>query len=150
MQKPWERLDKESDKAYEAFRLYLEARSITKVVQILNKSRALIGRWSSEHDWKNRAAAFDSSVVEEMRRAQIESYKAFLNKQFDANLQMQTRMMKVLSEKDINKISWRTLNEIYRANFAEMCAIAEKLGITAGADDNELIIRIENAERQES
>lgn len=147
---PWDKQDSETDKAYAAFQLYLKRRSCQEVAAELSKSRQLIVRWANQYDWKNRAAAFDSSVTEEMRRSHIERYKAFLNKQFVANEQLQARLIKVFAEKDINKISWRTLNEIYRANFAEMVAIAEKLGVTSGADDNEIIIRIEDAERQES
>ncbi|MEV4557173.1 hypothetical protein AB0K51_09260 [Kitasatospora sp. NPDC049285] len=59
---PWERQEGEPTKAYEAFTAYRDqgpARSITKVAQELDKSRALIGRWSRSYAWVLRAAAWD-------------------------------------------------------------------------------------------
>ena len=46
---PWERLEGEGVKAYEAFSVYRELgeeRSIRAVAKQLNKSTTLIGRWS--------------------------------------------------------------------------------------------------------
>ena len=38
-----------------AFKEYLRLRSCTKVAQKLYKSRTLIGRWSSQYNWVERA-----------------------------------------------------------------------------------------------
>lgn len=59
---PWERQPEETVKAFEAFVIYRDLgpeRSITKVTQTLNKSRPLIGEWSSKYRWVERCAAFD-------------------------------------------------------------------------------------------
>lgn len=64
---PWARRDDESAKAYEAFRTYLELgskRSIRTTCESLNKSVALLGRWSSKYEWPSRAAAYDSVPVQ--------------------------------------------------------------------------------------
>lgn len=60
---PWERQPDETDKAYEAFRAYLElgpGRTLREVETKLGKSRQLISRWSSKHGWVGRADAFEA------------------------------------------------------------------------------------------
>lgn len=75
---PWERLESESSKAYEAFCIYRDLginRSIAKVVQILGKSKALLEGWSSKHDWVERAAAWDSEQDRVARQQQLDDIK---------------------------------------------------------------------------
>jgi hypothetical protein len=60
----WQQQPGETDKAYQAFVTYRnlepEQRSITRVVSELNKSRTLIGRWSSQWSWVERAREWDA------------------------------------------------------------------------------------------
>lgn len=59
---PWEMQPVESVPAFRAFARYrdmVEGRSITKVAQELHKSRTLVARWSSEHDWQRRIEAWE-------------------------------------------------------------------------------------------
>jgi hypothetical protein len=62
----WEPQLEESAPAFAAFSVYRdldpEERSIDAVVQKLNKSRSLIGRWSGRRDWVKRARAYDSHM----------------------------------------------------------------------------------------
>jgi hypothetical protein len=62
---PWERLDAESQPAWESFVVYRDQgtdRSIRRVAQELDKSGAVIGGWSSQHSWVARCAAYDSEL----------------------------------------------------------------------------------------
>lgn len=81
----WEKLPKESWKAFEAFALYRDlgvTRSIAKVAKLLGKSESLLGRWSANHRWGDRVSAYetrlarmrldaDESEVEQMRRREL-------------------------------------------------------------------------------
>lgn len=59
---PWNRRDKESVQAYEAFTTYLllgTDRSLAKVSQQLSKSGQLLKRWSARHEWQLRTLAYE-------------------------------------------------------------------------------------------
>lgn len=61
----WERQPGETDKAFQAFVLYRDAgpmRSVTNIGLALDKSRTLIGRWSSDWGWVERASAWDDEA----------------------------------------------------------------------------------------
>ncbi len=63
---PFEKQPRESEKAFAAFRAYLEMgpqRSIRDVARKLGKSSTIIGRWSSKFDWPDRVAAFGVHVA---------------------------------------------------------------------------------------
>ena len=78
MSKPWERQEKESSQAFEAFRTYLEMgieRSYTKVATVLKKSDTIIGRWGTEWKWQNRIRAYDNFLVEEQDKQVKNSIK---------------------------------------------------------------------------
>ena len=71
---PWERQLNESPQAFEAFAAYRDmgaARSTAKVSRQLCKSVSLMNRWSSEHDWVKRVAAWDAEKDRAAREAQI-------------------------------------------------------------------------------
>lgn len=63
---PWTRRGGETAPAFEAFRTYLNmggSRAIQKVARELSKSDALIKGWSAQHDWIERARAYDSYLI---------------------------------------------------------------------------------------
>src|SRR4051812_24743013 len=86
-QKPWERLSDESSPAWEAFVAYRDAgpeRSIRSVAQTLDKSASLLGRWSAEHDWLSRAAAWDRHQDDVRRRGHEEAVEQVARRHAEA------------------------------------------------------------------
>lgn len=64
--KPFERQEGESEKAYQAFRTYIDLgadRSLAAVGQKLRKSKALMERWSSRWKWVRRVEAYTDFMV---------------------------------------------------------------------------------------
>lgn len=60
---PWERRVDETPVAYAAFTEYLDQggdRSTERVAHRLGKSKTLMDRWSSRHDWVERSRKWDS------------------------------------------------------------------------------------------
>lgn len=59
---PWQQMEGESGKAYEAFCVFRDqgaTRSCSRVARHLGKSGQLIRRWSATYDWQARSAAWD-------------------------------------------------------------------------------------------
>ena len=79
MKNVWERLNDESDAAFTAFKIYLEMedRSLQKFSTKLSKSRQLINSWAAKFDWKNRAVAWDNSILEEVRQKAKQNLGSF-------------------------------------------------------------------------
>lgn len=95
---PWDRRESESTKAYEAFSIYRDMgreRSLSKVAEKLQKSETLMGRWSREHGWVDRAAKWDdendriereiaqreqAKAIKEMRKRHADLAQAMLIK----------------------------------------------------------------------
>jgi hypothetical protein len=62
----FEKHDRESDKAFAAFSLYLSLgpqRSLAEVAQKLHKSVTMLGRWSAKFDWPARVAAHGAHLA---------------------------------------------------------------------------------------
>jgi len=61
----FKRLPSDTDKSFEAFCIYRDMganRSLKAVAEKLDKSDTIIGRWSTQHDWVNRVADYDTSM----------------------------------------------------------------------------------------
>ncbi len=70
--KTYDRQPGESSVAFDAFCIYRDSgveRRIHKVAQECMKNSSLLRRWSSAHEWRRRAQAFDDDV-QKQRRAQ--------------------------------------------------------------------------------
>jgi hypothetical protein len=80
----WERQPQETSKAYEAFQLYRDmglGRSTARVARELGKSKTLMDRWSSRHDWVGRVQALEDwkemirrDALEEREREQAHDF----------------------------------------------------------------------------
>ena len=63
---PFEQRERESDKAFVAFSLYLSLgpeRSLAKVGKKLGKSKVMMEKWSSKFDWPARVAAYGAHMA---------------------------------------------------------------------------------------
>ena len=107
-EKSWERQPDESRQAYEAFYLYLklgEKRSLRKVEQQLNKSHALIGRWSSAWNWQKRSADYDA----ELRQMEFVEAQKNIKKMQERHIQtamlLQKKAVQALDKIDIENLT---------------------------------------------
>jgi hypothetical protein len=69
---PFEQLPAESARAYAAFIAYRDMgpqRSVRDVAQKLDKSVTVIGRWSTQHNWVERARSYDAAMDARARQA---------------------------------------------------------------------------------
>lgn len=69
---PWDRTDKESEEAWEAFVVYRDMgarRSLPLVAEACGKSASLMQGWSAKHDWPNRARGYDRWQDQQMQAA---------------------------------------------------------------------------------
>lgn len=142
--KIWERQNTESDKAFAAFQIYLDLggeRTFQKVAEKCQKTTSLINRWAREYNWRDRAVAWDNVLLEEKRRNYIQRYNKFLERQFKGNEKIQEMALKVFETNDMAKISWKSLNEIYRTNCTETRELAQEMGF-AISTDSEITINI--------
>ena len=84
---PWERQEDETEKAFEAFAMYRDMgsgnRSCAKVAGELRKSCGLIERWSRNHQWQKRVAAWDAEQDRIARQAQIDEIKKMRKRHAD-------------------------------------------------------------------
>ena len=75
MAQPWELMEGETAKPFEAFCIYRDMgtqRSVRKVAEKLSKSDTLIARWSTTYDWVKRATAWDAEQDRIARQAQVD------------------------------------------------------------------------------
>jgi TusA-related sulfurtransferase len=106
-QDPWERLEGESSKAFEAFCTYRDLganRSIRKTAQKLGKNNTTIGEWSSKYGWVERALAWDAEKDREARQEQLDDIKKMRKTHADlavAILVKAAKRLKALTEDEM-------------------------------------------------
>lgn len=96
----WDRWEGESDKAYEAFQIYLNMgseRSLEKVNKECTKSVSLLKRWSSVYKWQERVTAYDNSIVEEARDAAVKETKKMVKRHINIAMKMQKKALEAMS-----------------------------------------------------
>jgi hypothetical protein len=88
------RMGNESAKAYEAFKTYAEmgaTRSHAAVGRTLGKSKKFIERWSSQYDWKERAAQWDNEHAAREEKADEIAKLAFALEREKLRLRIQKK-----------------------------------------------------------
>ena len=80
---PWERMPRESLKAYAAFLTYCElgpGRTLTDAAHKLNKSRTVLGAWSGRWQWQLRIRSYDAEQQKIQRDADATAALEFARK----------------------------------------------------------------------
>ena len=117
--KPWERQEGESEKAFEAFAIYKDMganRSIQMVGQKLGKSRVLIERWSSRWNWVERARAYDNVLEKEAEAAAIKERKEMLKRHVGISMQLQKKALEALQLLSVEDICARDIKEFLKVS----------------------------------
>lgn len=105
---PWECQEKETPKPYAAFCIYRDMgaqRSVRKVAEKLGKSETLISRWSSAHNWVERAAAWDSEQDRIARQEQLEAIKRMRKRQAESGHALQCKALLALKKIPADELS---------------------------------------------
>jgi len=74
--KPWDKLPKETQRAYSAFLRYLElgnARQQIEIVKICKAAPCTVNGWFQKYRWKDRAEAYDRYIFEKSVENRVES-----------------------------------------------------------------------------
>lgn len=132
--KPWEPLEGESSKAYEAFSTYRDMgtqRSLTKVAEKLGKSETLMARWSGNYDWVNRAAAWDAEQDRIVRQQQLEDIKKMRKQHADLAYSMLIKAARALKRLPDD--------EIKASDISRMVETASKLERISRGDVGDVI-----------
>lgn len=106
--KQWERRVRESAKAYAAFSSYRDMgsdRSLQKVAQSLSKSLTLVKRWSSEHEWVERARAYDNDLARAAKAQAEKELKDMTARHIKIAMQLQTKAVTALSQLPVAEMS---------------------------------------------
>jgi len=128
----WERQQGESARAFEAFSLYLEMgadRSVRAVGQKLGKSRALVERWSSAHQWVDRCRAWDNHLQHEAKKAAVAEVRAMNRRHVQMAQQIQVAAITALTEMGSGMVNPKNFTAIVK-----LATELERKGLEAETD----------------
>lgn len=100
-QKPWERMEGEGVKAFEAFRIYRDMgseRNLRAVGERLGKSRAIIERWSSANQWVERVRAYDNDLERVAYQEAVKSVREMQKRRIGMAAQLQNKALLALQK----------------------------------------------------
>ena len=126
--KPWERQKGESEKAFEAFKIYRdmgEERTITAVGKRLVKSRNLIDRWKERWRWKERARSYDNELEKQAKAKAVKEYHAMTERHIKIAVQLQKKALEALNNLESETMSAKDIKE-----FIKMATDLERLNRT--------------------
>lgn len=111
--RPWERQNNESEKAFSAFKAYLEMedRNICQLAKRLAKSRQLVDKWKQKYNWQERCIAWDKSLQEIEYKTAVKERKKMAKRHIAIAMSMQAKAVEALKQIDVSKLN---ANEIIR------------------------------------
>lgn len=97
----WERQEKESAQAYEAFCIYRDTkpsdRSKRNVARQLSKNESLIYKWSTQHKWDARVLDYDNWIERQAAAAAVDRVVNMRKRHINIAMKMQEVSLKALS-----------------------------------------------------
>ena len=111
-EKPWERMEGEGSKAFEAFRVYRDMgaeRSLRAVGERLGKSKAIIERWSSSNQWVERVRAYDNDLERAAHLEAVKGVREMQRRHLGMAAQLQHKGMLALQSLDPNSMNAKVL-----------------------------------------
>lgn len=114
----WERQEKESSKAFQAFCIYRDlgaGRTLAAVSEKLRKSYDLIRRWSKNFNWKERADAWDKFITEKAARQAADEYAKMLEVQINLGKMLQAKAAKAIQNMNFDEVSIKSLPAVVNA-----------------------------------
>lgn len=111
--RPWERQDGETEKAFSAFKAYLEMedRNICQLAKRLSKSRQLVDKWKQKYNWQERCIAWDKSLQEIEYKTAVKERKKMAKRHIAIAMSMQAKAVEALQKIEVSKLN---ANEIIR------------------------------------
>lgn len=143
----WERRADESPTAFEAFKIYLRLRNVKSVAAELQKTTQLLYRWANQFDWRERARAYDNSILEDVRNDLKRDLARQIRRQYAQSLTLQDKSFANLDRLlEANPRSLKSLTELYFAARSAQWELYDR--ITAGEAAEDLRIVIEDADNE--
>jgi hypothetical protein len=137
----WERLPRETEQAYRAFRAYLEMpspRSMRTVAQQLNRSLTLLARWSTRWRWQRRLESYLADQEERRIRKYEADREEATERHINISKLLQNAAITRMQTLDVARISPETL-----AKFLALAVDMERkaLGLDKLADGGKNVNR---------
>ena len=129
-----ERLQSDTDRSYAALVAYAAMgtqRSLEKVGQELGKSRVLMERWSSMHQWAIRIRAYDDGIAAEaeQQRAAIRYARRVELEDDDWNNGMALRSAVLSLLAEVPRFIRRSSSRVERISFADHSSSTKRLRV---------------------
>lgn len=138
--KPWERGEGESEKAFEAFVIYRDLgqdRTISAVVKRLEKSRSLIDRWKDRYNWSERALLYDNEIEKRALAKAVRERKSMSERHIKIAMQMQRKALEALQLLPVEDMSSKDIT-----NMMDIAAKLERLSRGEATEKTESVTEI--------
>lgn len=137
--KPWERQDGETEKAFSAFKAYLEMedRNVTSLAKRLSKSRQLLVNWKQKYNWQERCIAWDKSLQEIEYKTTVKERKKMAKRHIAIAMSMQAKAVEALKQIDVSKLTPGEIIRLFDTSVKiERLSRGEATFINSNKDDN--------------
>lgn len=131
---PWEMQPTDTPKSWEAFQVYRDmgkTRSLQKVADTLHKSKNLVGRWSTKHNWQERIEAWEFEQDRLIRQE--------LTKDIGSMRKRHANIAVAMLVKAANALQKIPDDEVKASDISRMVETASKLERLSRGDTSEVV-----------